>query len=222
MKISGIYKIQSISRPERIYIGSAVNINRRWAIHLSTLKHFKHHSVKLQRHYNKYGIADLLFTILLGCNKEDLIKTEQYFLDSYKPYFNNNKIAGSNLGYKFSLEARRKMSESRKGKNCGKIPWIKGKTLSARTRQKMSESQRGEKNSFFGKHHTSEIKKKISDIQKQIKIGDKNPFYGKRHSEETRKKMSESRKGKNNSFYGKHHTEESKLKNRLAHLKNCG
>jgi len=30
MKISGIYKISSISKSKRIYIGSSLNINHRW------------------------------------------------------------------------------------------------------------------------------------------------------------------------------------------------
>jgi hypothetical protein len=36
-KISSIYQIQSKIKPERIYIGSAVNIKHRWGIHLSDL-----------------------------------------------------------------------------------------------------------------------------------------------------------------------------------------
>ena len=54
-KISGIYKIQSLYHPERCYIGSAVNITRRWMEHLTALKADKHYSKKLQNHYNKYG-----------------------------------------------------------------------------------------------------------------------------------------------------------------------
>ena len=38
MKISGIYKIESKLKPERIYIGSTININIRWNKHLTDLK----------------------------------------------------------------------------------------------------------------------------------------------------------------------------------------
>jgi group I intron endonuclease len=114
MKISGIYKIQSKIKPKRIYIGSAKNILIRWKLHLRSLRLNKHHSALLQRHYNKYSESDLLFSVLLGCDKEDLIKTEQYFLDSYQPYFNICKIAGSSLGRKHSEESKKKMSESAK------------------------------------------------------------------------------------------------------------
>jgi group I intron endonuclease len=85
MRISGIYRIQSKIKSERIYIGSAVDINDRWRCHLKDLRNNKHHSKKLQRHYDKYGEVDLQLSILLGCEKEDLLKTEQYFIDSYNP-----------------------------------------------------------------------------------------------------------------------------------------
>lgn len=55
MKISGIYKIQSKVKPERIYIGSAVNIRHRRNQHFSSLSLNNHHNKKLQYHYNKYG-----------------------------------------------------------------------------------------------------------------------------------------------------------------------
>lgn len=132
MKISGIYKIQSIIKPERVYIGSAVNLSERWRHHLNDLKLEKHGNNRLQNHYNKYGISDLCFSILLGCDKKDLLKTEQYFIDSYNPYFNICKLAGSRLGMKHSPKSCLQMSKKRKGTNIGV------------------------ENHFFGKHHTIE------------------------------------------------------------------
>jgi group I intron endonuclease len=131
---SGIYMIQSFSKPERTYIGSAVNIQQRWWVHLCNLRKNKHHSSKLQHHYNKYGEKDLNFIILICCGKEDLIKNEQYFLDSHKTYFNTNIIASSALGIKRSpefiqklrkpksKEHARKMGDTKKGKDT----WNKG------------------------------------------------------------------------------------------------
>ena len=60
---SGIYKIESKIKPERIYIGSAKNIQFRWNLHKRELLNKKHHSHKLQWHVNKYGIDDLRFII---------------------------------------------------------------------------------------------------------------------------------------------------------------
>lgn len=69
-----IYMIQSNIKSKRCYIGSAVNYNIRKRLHLSQLKNNKHHSIKLQNHYNKYGKDDLIFSTLICCEKEDLIK----------------------------------------------------------------------------------------------------------------------------------------------------
>lgn len=39
----------------------------------------------------------------------------------------------------------------------------KGKVISAKTKKLMSNASKGSENSFFGKHHTEEIKKSISE-----------------------------------------------------------
>lgn len=109
MKLSCIYKIQSIIKPERCYIGSAICSPKRWNLHLHKLRTNKHENSKLQNHYNKYGESDLQFSILVGCDKEDLIKQEQFFIDIYNPYFNICKKAGSSLGLIRSEETKIKL-----------------------------------------------------------------------------------------------------------------
>lgn len=109
----GIYKITSKSNPDRCYIGSAVKIKFRWNLHRRMLKNNKHHSIKLQRHYNKHGLEDLVFTILICCDKEDLISYEQFFIDTYNPYFNSRPTAGNQLGFKHSNESKEKQRNKR-------------------------------------------------------------------------------------------------------------
>ena len=93
-----------------------------------------------------------------------------------------------NFGKKFSVEHRRKISESKKGE---KNPQF-GKPLSVEHRHKISEAQKGEKNHSFGKTHSKEHRRKISEGLK----GEKHPQFGKPHSAETRQKISEGLKGK--------------------------
>jgi group I intron endonuclease len=216
MRSSGIYKIQSISHPERCYIGSAVDIKDRWRKHLLGLRKNKHHSCKLQRHYNKYSKLDLNFTILCYCEKEQLIQFEQYFLDFYHPCFNSCSTAGSCLGMKHSDKTKKKLSEMNKGKSpwikgnkfsnehiqnlkdshIGQIPWNKGKTgvYSETTLEKIREANRN-------RIISEETRKKMSEI-----------MMGHTTSIETRKKISDAQKGNIPWIKGLHHSEEAKRK----------
>ena len=179
-KISGIYKIQSRKKPERIYIGSSADIFDRWGRHLFDLSHNEHHSKKLQRHYNKHGRADLEFSVLLGCDKEDLIQTEQYFLDVYKPYFNSSYMAYSCKGYKHTEEARKNMSAGQKKR--GKHPpehnlkmsiAMKGKYLgykhSDESRRNMSEAHKGKTLTEDQKLNMKEAQKLRREREKRLK-----------------------------------------------------
>ena len=110
-------------------------------------------------------------------------------------------------------EAKKRMSENKKGKYVGENSPNYGKHLSEETKRKMSEARKGEthteehnrkvsealkgkycgeNNHMYGKHLTEETKRKIGEAQK-----------GKTLSEETKRKISEAKKGKNNHMYGK-------------------
>jgi group I intron endonuclease len=186
MKISGIYKIQSKIKPERIYIGSSIDIIRRKYLHFWDLKRGSHISIKLQRHYNKYGEADLSFALLLGCAGNDLLKNEQFFIDAFNPYFNCCPIAGNSLGIKrtdeFKLkisiantgkkrseETKKKMSESRKGLNTWAVgnKNCLGRIVSEETKNKMRQSHLGQKSWNKGTVCPEEVKLKISKTKKE-------------------------------------------------------
>jgi len=208
-KITGIYQIQSKVKPERIYIGSAINIHVRWNKHLNDLRNNRHHSQKLQNHYYKYGESDLQFSIIFRCKRNQLIMYEQHYLDLINPFFNNRKKADSNLGMKYSEEHKRKISESNKGKKLSsehikKIgetskgrhlseeakqklrDFNKGKTLSEEHKKKISEANKGKQ---VGKTLSDETRRKISIANK-----------GRKFNEETRNKISEKLMGNKNSL----------------------
>ena len=112
--ISGIYMINFSSDPDKIYIGSAVNIEKRWKLHLSTLKAGKHPNQKLQNYVNKYSLEGMEFAILLTCSKSSLLEWEQFYIDRLNPYFNICLAAGSRFGTKHSPGTRVKMSNTKK------------------------------------------------------------------------------------------------------------
>jgi len=164
--MSGIYKIESIIKPERVYIGSTINIFKRYNQHLYRLKRKIHINRKLQNHYNKYGMEDLKFYIILyGCDENELIIIEQLFLDSYKPWFNICKIAGSTLGIKASEESKQKMRKAQKGK----VPWSKGKHLSESHKQKISIKQLGKNNSMYGIEPWNKGKKGLQKMTEEMR-----------------------------------------------------
>lgn len=214
MKVSGIYKIQSKVKPERIYIGSAVDIKSRWRIHKHHLRMNKHHSLKLQRHYDKYGVDDLQFSILLVCEKEGLIANEQLSIDSLSPYFNACKVAGSRMGVKHTEETKKKMqgrviSEETKKiwsrQRIGRAAWNKGLKLGHNPNR--IQTNKGKK------IHSEDYKRSLS------KRMSGNLFaFGYKATEEQRKKNSEGHRGKKNYLFGKHLTDETKRKLSLSHL----
>lgn len=179
--MTGIYKIQSKYKPERIYIGSAKNIRLRFWHHKHHLINNKHHSPKLQNHWNKYGSLDLSFNIIeefVFISKEHLLNREQYYIDLYKPWFNTCIIAGSHLGTQRSEESKQKHRKPCLEETKRKISESsKGKKMSDEARNKMRIAKLGKKQS------QEAINKRIAKLK------------GRKHSEESKRKMSEARMG---------------------------
>lgn len=83
-----IYQIKNKVN-NKIYIGSTINLERRWENHIYQLKNNIHHSLKLQRAWNKYGEDNFEFSIIEefeSDNEGDKYVREQYYLDLYKPH----------------------------------------------------------------------------------------------------------------------------------------
>lgn len=104
MKKSGIYQIINKINGKS-YIGSSINLTWRKTKHFTELRNQKHHSIILQKAFNKYGESNFEFKILANCLSEYLIKLEQWFIDNINPEYNVCKIAGSCLGVKRSKES---------------------------------------------------------------------------------------------------------------------
>lgn len=169
-KNCGIYKITN-TVTGKFYIGSAVNIKRRWAIHRSRLGANTHVNRHLQNSWNKHGEDSFTFEVLEYCEKKRLIEREQFYIDNEKPAYNISPTAGNRLGVESTDETKRKISEARKGK-----------VKSDESKRKMSEAKMGNQYSL-GFKHTDETKRKISEARK-----------GKPLSEEHKRKLSEAMK----------------------------
>lgn len=111
---TGIYTITSPSGKQ--YVGSSIDIKKRWRAHKIRLRKGAHHSIHLQHAANKHGIDSFKFDVIVICEPKDLILFEQRAIDAFKPEYNITKTAGSPLGLKRSSEARAKMSVAKLGK----------------------------------------------------------------------------------------------------------
>ncbi len=98
--VSGIYMIKNIIN-NKVYIGRAVNIERRWKQHIKDLENNKHHSKILQNEWDYYEKRNFQFIILEKTNKNNLIEKEQQYLNLYKSFNGNGyNISNSAVGPK--------------------------------------------------------------------------------------------------------------------------
>lgn len=83
----------------KCYIGSAKHFISRKSKHLTDLRKNKHHSIKLQNSFNKYGENNFKFSIIESdIDNNILLNIEQNYLDLIKPELNTSKYAVSGYG----------------------------------------------------------------------------------------------------------------------------
>ena len=97
VKLIGIYSITCIANNKK-YIGSSIDIFSRWNTHTICLIINKHGNKKLQDDFNKFGLVNFTFTIVIVANrnitKEQLLILEQLEIDSvHRGNLYNNKRA---------------------------------------------------------------------------------------------------------------------------------
>jgi group I intron endonuclease len=101
----GIYSIKNVKN-NNCYFGSSKNIEKRWKTHLNQLKNNKHHNIRLQRAWNKYGENNFIFEIVEECDETNLLQLEQKYID-LNPKYNISLFISiftlGNLEYFFSL-----------------------------------------------------------------------------------------------------------------------
>ncbi len=108
-RISVIYGIQCLST-SKWYIGSCEDLKDRMQRHRYYLRHNNHHSIKLQRAYNKYGEDDFNVEIIQFLNaSDDRFKIEEEYIKKYDSVNNGyNIIDKCPFVEKFTLSAKAK------------------------------------------------------------------------------------------------------------------
>lgn len=133
--LSGIYQIYCKANG-KYYIGSAKNIKVRLTDHKKELRGNKHANKHLQNAWNKYPESDFSFSAIYFCDLNLLLYFEQYFMDLIpkEKRFNIREKAESNLGIKFSDEARLNMSIGQIGQT-----FNRGRKHTIKSRKNMSD-----------------------------------------------------------------------------------
>lgn len=205
MEQTGVYSIVHVASGKR-YVGSAAQSFRaRMNGHLSALRKGRHHSIRLQRSWNKYGEDAFEWRIDECTRPEFAVACEQVFIDFRKSSdptlgFNIYPTAGSPRGNKQSDDTKEKIRAK-----------ATGRLVSDATRARMSASSMNppqitrDRLSAAGKgrQHTAEAKAKIAESNRRrgprsaatrAKIGE--GHRGRKASEEAKARMSVSRTGR--------------------------
>lgn len=201
----GVYLIVNTANGKK-YVGSSLNLRKRFARHRNELSHGEHHSQKLQRAWNKYGASCFQFSVLEYIADRDSVRDrEQYYLDLLCPEYNMAlhaepiKNAQANAKRKpMSAERKQEISDFFRGRKMPREAVEKsaakrrGRVVSDETRLKISESVKKHysehpetiariSDALRGRQVSADVVKKIINSRKDY-----------RHSEETKAKMRQS------------------------------
>ena len=166
----GIYKIVNITN-NKIYVGSAADLKRRWREHKYKLKKVIHSNKHLLSAWNKYGEENFEFQILEeheSLDKEYLLLRENYYINLFDSKINTNgynirEDCRSQIGYKHTEETKEKM---------------RGRVVSQQTKKMLSEYAKKQRPYWLGKKRDPALMEKL----RQTAIGRVPWNKGKKYS----------------------------------------
>ncbi len=210
---SGIYIIKNLING-KIYIGSAVNLDRRLKYHCWALRRGVHRNIHLQRAWDKDGKAAFVFEEYLACEREKLIFFEQLTIDAFivrygrENIYNISPTAGSTMGRICSEETKRKIGLKSKGRWTGKHHTEetkrrmsiaqKGRIITPEARRKLSISHKGKPGYWLGKKRPPRSEEWQEKLNESLR--------GHKMSNETKEKLRIANTGRVSPFKGKQGT----------------
>lgn len=232
---SGIYLIRNIITG-KVYVGSAVNINRRLKAHRWALERQRHCNIHLQRAWERSGEDLFVFEVFLTCKAEELIFYEQSIIDAFidfcgrKNVYNISPTAGSTLGRMHSEATKMRIGLTSKGRWSGKYHTdetkekmskaLKGRVITEEHKRRISEARMGIKLPPFTEEHKRKIgiastgrKKSPEEIEK-LRIAS----TGKVISVVTRLKISKALQGRVSNRKGVRLSKELKARMSKSHI----
>lgn len=161
--MSGVIYMIRCANTDKVYIGSALTPRVRKGQHFSNLKFGKHHSIHLQRSYNKHGREAFSFHIVETVEDEAFLRPrEQFWLWRYAGHlYNRSDSARGPTGKSWTPERRAAFSALMKG-NTHRL----GAKATDEERRAKSEQLRGNQRRR-GIPHDEETKLRISASMKE-------------------------------------------------------
>tara|TARA_Y100000310_G_scaffold287288_1_gene312066 strand:- start:1512 stop:2225 length:714 start_codon:yes stop_codon:yes gene_type:complete len=165
-----VYKIENTLN-KKLYVGvTTKSIQDRWKYHIVASRTNK---LALGAAIRKYGENNFKVSILENCNsKQHMLEQEKFWikkLNTFAPtgHGYNMTLGGEGLfGYKHKTQAKKAMSEKRKGTlnhNYGK-KWGRAEHPDEFLKM-MSDRHSGEGNPMFRRKHSDKARKKIGEAQ---------------------------------------------------------
>ncbi len=226
----GVYTITCTTNGRK-YVGSSVDIAKRFARHFWSLENGTHGNTHLSRAWDKHGAAAFSFEVVeLVSDPSALIAREQHWIDKLNTAtrgFNICPQAGTTAGVKLNPSTVRKRAESQRGKPRSEetrrriADALRGRTLPSDQLEKMRDAKRG---GTLTDEHKAKIGKALTGVKRgplsaehRQKLSD--AHRGQKLREETKLKLSAALKGKyvgdNNAFAKLTEKEVAVIKRRL-------
>ena len=112
-KICGIYKITNIITGD-FYIGSSKDVKSRWKSHKKPSTWNKCSNNPMYHDMQEYGLDKFVFELLEEVEPEELKVTEQQFIETLKPSYNNYNANGLNIERRKEYNKEYNKSDKRK------------------------------------------------------------------------------------------------------------
>lgn len=151
---SGIYKITN-KITGKCYVGSTKDFNKRWKRHFKDLREGKHHSIKLQRSYNKYGEDVFVCEVVeeVPYTKDVILEREQFWINKLDAYEHGYNIGEASFGDTLTHNPNReKIIEDRRK------TWHNNHDQMSEEERKEKYGKPGKLNGMYGRHRTNEEK----------------------------------------------------------------
>lgn len=196
MKISGIYQILNLVNGH-CYIGSSNNIKKRWITHKRQLKINKHHSIYLQRAWNKYGSESFKLIILQETNELELFHFEEIWHTKLKPEYCLGSIGGGdNISKHPNLEEIKQKHRDNLKLRFENMSDDEYQSWTTRRGKDNPNWRGGTSKPLCPICKTNHMAPQANNcLDCRDKCGNKNPFFGKHHSESTKQKLRQNRLG---------------------------